>query len=641
MAKSRSNLIIVALGAIAVGVGIVIIILQIVMSFLSNSDNSTSVEDKGMTITRFDSEIAWHSDRTARITQTITTRFNERSHGIYIDIPVNSGERVRELSVTTSPDVPCSLEHESGNKLVRAVVGDPDRYFYSGSTLKCKVTYDYITPVHKSDADILAIMAIGTGWTCYVEYSTIKVTYPEAPLSYKGDYGVWVAGKKLSDSALKWSNDGKTLSLISGALPAYKGVEVAVIMPDGVLTPYRDTEFLVTLIVGAVLIVAAVILELFIAKNKPLTPIVDFYPPRINGTDGAKRHMLPVQMGKIIDNSCSNEDVTSLIFYWASKGYINIIEDEKQNITLKKISDLSAITNYEKKMFDKLFSYADADGNVELSALRGKFSDTVLSTRSAVNNEYRGKFYDKKFTIVSVVMSVLCGVYGIAVALLTSLRIGWGFINIIGFVSIVPVLITAVLGRAIAQFFFKLEQSKRRLLVAGYTVLSLLMAFVVAVLIPQDVMGWAEKIIFAVCLSVPSAISPFLIVRTSYYNEQLNSILGFKNFLRDAEKERLETLLADDPQYYYNILPYANVLGVSQIWQDKFKDITVEPPSYYYGSGRVSVFDILVLNHIMRSMSSNMMYVVPKSNGGSFSGGGFGGGGFSGGSFGGGGGGRW
>ena len=48
-----------------------------------------------------------------------------------------------------------------------------------------------------------------------------------------------------------------------------------------------------------------------LGKDKPLTPIVDFYPPRIDDGKGNKRHMLPVQMGKIIDGTCSATDVTS------------------------------------------------------------------------------------------------------------------------------------------------------------------------------------------------------------------------------------------------------------------------------------------------------------------------------------------
>jgi hypothetical protein len=54
--------------------------------------------------------------------------------------------------------------------------------------------------------------------------------------------------------------------------------------------------------------------------------------------------------------------------------------------------------------------------------------------------------------------------------------------------------------------------------------------------------------------------------RTDYGNKMLGKILGFKHFLEVAEKDKLETLFANDPQYFYTILPYTYVLGVSNTW---------------------------------------------------------------------------
>ena len=163
-------------------------------------------------------------------------------------------------------------------------------------------------------------------------------------------------------------------------------------------------------------------------------------------------------------------------------------------------------------------------------------------------------------------------------------------------------------------------------------------------LIPMCVMGWAVRIPFIIAVGGLSGVAPFLIKRTDWYNEQLNSILGFRNFLRDARKDELETLLKDDPQYYYDILPYANVLGVSKIWSDKFKDMTVEPPEYIRSYRSFTFFDFYIFHRITSTVGRGLSYVPPKVSSGSFSSGGSfggGGGGFSGGSFGGGGGGRW
>jgi len=56
-------------------------------------------------------------------------------------------------------------------------------------------------------------------------------------------------------------------------------------------------------------------------------------------------------------------------------------------------------------------------------------------------------------------------------------------------------------------------------------------------------------------------------------------------FLVAAEKQRFEMLLGENPDYYYDILPYAQVLGVSKIWQSKFDRLLYSPSSWFFGDG--------------------------------------------------------
>ena len=88
------------------------------------------------------------------------------------------------------------------------------------------------------------------------------------------------------------------------------------------------------------------------------------------------------------------------------------------------------------------------------------------------------------------------------------------------------------------------------------------------------------------------------------------------------------------------MLPYAQVLGVTNEWEKKFEKITLAPPDWCVGS-HMTFFDYLIINRCMtRAMVTAL--ARPESKGGSFigrSGGGGGFGGFGGGGFGGGGGG--
>ena len=64
--------------------------------------------------------------------------------------------------------------------------------------------------------------------------------------------------------------------------------------------------------------------------------------------------------------------------------------------------------------------------------------------------------------------------------------------------------------------------------------------------------------------------------KTDYGEEITTRIRGFKNYLEMAEKNKIEILVEENPNYFYDILPYAYVLNVSNKWIGKFekKNIT-------------------------------------------------------------------
>ena len=130
----------------------------------------------------------------------------------------------------------------------------------------------------------------------------------------------------------------------------------------------------------------------------------------------------------------------------------------------------------------------------------------------------------------------------------------------------------------------------------------------------------------------------YLPKRTKYGNEMLGRIRGFKNFLETAEKERLEAMVINNPTYFYDILPYTYVLGVSDKWIKKFESISLQAPSWYDG---YSDFNVTTFGSFMNSTMSSAERVMSSdpstssssssssSSGGGFSGGGSGGGGGS------------
>lgn len=118
----------------------------------------------------------------------------------------------------------------------------------------------------------------------------------------------------------------------------------------------------------------------------------------------------------------------------------------------------------------------------------------------------------------------------------------------------------------------------------------------------------------------------------------MGRLLGFKEFIETAEHGRLQGLQADDPHYFYTILPYAMVFGLSKKWSNLFKDIDVEKPDWY--DARTPLLGYALTNHMVNSLCSSVSHAITTISHDSSSHG-HGGGGFSGGGGGGGGGGSW
>lgn len=153
-------------------------------------------------------------------------------------------------------------------------------------------------------------------------------------------------------------------------------------------------------------------------------------------------------------------------------------------------------------------------------------------------------------------------------------------------------------------------------------------------------MGMEASIaMFVVCFILGEFIGRFN-VDTDYRVQMAGRLLGFKEFIKTAEKSRLEALQNDDPEYFYKILPYAMVLGLTNKWTKLFKDIEVQQPEWYKTATPLYGYDFT--SHMVDNLfSSTKSAINVVSHDSSSHGGSSGGGGFSGGGGGGGGGGSW
>ena len=143
----------------------------------------------------------------------------------------------------------------------------------------------------------------------------------------------------------------------------------------------------------------------------------------------------------------------------------------------------------------------------------------------------------------------------------------------------------------------------------------------------QDSSYVVTFIISIACMMILIIFVRIMPKRTEYGNEILGKLRGFKRFLETAEKPQLESLVYQNPEYFYNILPYTYALGVSKAWMKQFETIAMKAPDWYVGCSTFNIhkFNVFMSQTMTRVQSA--MRSSPSSGSGSSSGGGFSGGG--------------
>lgn len=514
----------------------------------------------------------------------------------------------------------------------------------------------YIMEGTQDTGDSLSIDVIPFGFTVDLNKVSVTVNFPTE--IKESNYALYVGYGSTEKHYGELTNGGKTLTYYEDKLkvrynPVYdeyvaEGITLDFTLPSGILQDTRMTRIFTKeiggLVVGAVAVAGfAVCALIMLRKKRDIITVVNLKAPD---------DMDPMRMGKMLDGNVDQEDLTSMIYYFAHKGYLEIdLTNEDDPVLIQKQEALPEdSTPYEKTIFYGLFKFAtretifSEEGNtarvtIPTSELAEQF---YVSADKAIKQVPPVKMYEKQ-SIFGYVSGGLLGVlFSFIACLLMGFTVSPTYLFSMGFVFFVPAAVILVLGYVRENYRYKWSKLKLWGMTALQIVVALVYTAIFVALFGNFFMTEAEKIV--VCAGSFAALFVTLpaLSRTEKYVQELGDILGFKEFIVVTEEDKIKFMLEENPQLYYKILPYAQVLGVTKEWTDKFENITLEPPQWCHGTD-LTFFDYWYINRCMtRAMVVAMSRPQQSSGGGSFmgrSGGGGFGGGFGGGGFGGGGGG--
>jgi len=295
--------------------------------------------------------------------------------------------------------------------------------------------------------------------------------------------------------------------------------------------------------------------------------------------------LTPAEAGTLTDESVDMRDITASMVDLAVRGFLKIEEREDSQLfglmknreyvfhRTRTRDEWRALTPHEQEVLEGIFE--DGVDTVQLSDLKNEFYKSLDGIRSGVMNRL-----------------VTLGLY---VKRPDSVRNRWRF----GAVALGA--LTAMGGSALGA----------RLLLTP---------------VPFVLAGIAITLIMLI-------VGHHMPARTIAGARMLEKVLGFGEFLERVDKERFERVVKT-PEMFERLLPYAMALGLEKQWARAFKDIYLEPPTWYVG-GNLHAFNAASFSNSLAELSSSAgtaMSSSPRTSSGSgFDGGSSGGGGGGGG----------
>lgn len=517
-------------------------------------------------ISKYDVNINVNENNSFDITEKITVDFKNEKHGIIRKIPLQN--EYHDSAKISNLKINENYTKSEENKELQLKIGDENKKFIGEKEYIIK--YNYKLPINKDEYnDEFYFNIIGDDWDTTIDNITFKITMPkdfdknEIYFTY-GRYG------STDSELIKYTvNKNVIEGSYIGILDSYNAITVKINLPN----KYFSLGFIGNLpfIIPIILTLISIIIFLIKGINKRKEYPVEYLPPKgLNSLDVSY-----IYKGKI-----SNKAVVSLLICLAGKGYIKIIEDGK-DIKLQKLKEYNERNRCERIFFEGLFLGKDS---VYISSLKRRFYRTIDEIRKIkLNKTTQNRYFEKnnkKYKIVILINMILSFVVSLLLeAYLENAQL--------------ILLIWLLLTLTQVPFLFTKKYTSIKICMGVFCFVFLLGA---AFILMENI-----NVIYVelVCLLIMYLCLKNIKKRTEYGNELLNKIKGFRKFLIAVEKDKLEALVDENPYYFYDILPYAYVLGITNKYIKKFEGIALKNENFYSN-------DTLDFNQMSRLIDDNM-----------------------------------
>ncbi len=559
----------------------IVLIATALLFFLPST--SLAVESIG----QFSVLIEVNSDASIVVKEHITYDLGESPrHGIFRDIPykytrngINYNLRISDISVTDERNQAYKFTTSTKGSDFEIKIGDPDVTIVG--VHEYIISYKVDRAVNYfDDHDELYWNAVGTSWPVPIQNVSADVDLPSGTVNSIACFtGVYESNKPCANSNF----ENASAFFREPTLDPYQGLTIVIGWPKGIVTKPSKAEVLLQTIRDNLIFLLPIIglaLLYWIWHKHGKDPKASI---PIAAQYEPPDKLTPIEVGFLLDEKNQSREITGEIIYLATLGYLKI----------ERIPGTGWFGKDDYKL-TRLKKEDDLPNHFDRNLMRTLFvlgPDEVLLSSLRKKAKVKSDNFDK----------------------------------------------ASVAKKMVADGYYAKDPYKVRGTFMGLAGA----CFALSVFFLPG--SWAFKVSLGLVCLIALAFGYFMPKKTQKGSDAKQMILGLKEYLSVAEKDRLDfhNDPAKDPKIFEKLLPYAIALGVSEQWSKKFEGLFDYHPSWYNDSSNLA-FNTVLFNSSLNSFNRGFetMVVANQSNAGS-GGSGFGGGGFSGGGGGGGGGGSW
>lgn len=264
--------------------------------------------------------------------------------------------------------------------------------------------------------------------------------------------------------------------------------------------------------------------------------------------------------------TAAGADLTMTVFSWAQLGYIRIHVDKYGRVFLEKRMEMgNERTEFELRIFRALFAKG---GSIEATGMRyAKLCRQVSEHIPGIREMYTRRAGNVKiFRILAAGISVFCGVC-YAMNLFPH---GWLQLP----VKILLIAVGAITAWAIQDGMYKFHIRGKIPVYVGSVcgVLWMILGIVSGV--------WAIGIITVAVQNMAGLAAAYGGRRSELGRYNASEILGVRHYLKHVGQEELDRLIGQNPDYFFDMLPYAIALGVDTPFAKAFGDRAIPDCTY-------------------------------------------------------------